>query len=74
MVNTESAWFDGLLEKYAYQLWEERGRPLGSAEQDWFRAKQVLQHHLGSTAPGSLAFPPLPATSLEPNNKCKLNS
>jgi hypothetical protein len=26
----------------AYLLWEERGRPFGSAEEDWFRAKEQL--------------------------------
>jgi hypothetical protein len=26
----------------AYALWEERGRPFGSAEEDWFRAKEQL--------------------------------
>jgi hypothetical protein len=67
MVSNESAWFHRLVERLAYQLWEERGRPLGSPDQDWFRAEQVLQHHLGASSPDSLAFPPLPAFSLEPN-------
>jgi hypothetical protein len=26
----------------AYRLWQERGRPLGSPEVDWFQAEQVL--------------------------------
>jgi hypothetical protein len=26
----------------AYQYWEERGRPLGTPEVDWFRAEQEL--------------------------------
>ena len=26
----------------AYQLWEERGRPEGSAEEDWLRAEKQL--------------------------------
>lgn len=26
----------------AYALWEERGRPFGSAEEDWFKAKEQL--------------------------------
>jgi len=29
--------------RLAYQFWEERGRPLGSSEIDWFRAEQELQ-------------------------------
>jgi hypothetical protein len=28
--------------KLAYQLWEERGRPLGSPEVDWFRAERAV--------------------------------
>ena len=26
----------------AYQLWLERGRPVGSPEEDWFRAEQAF--------------------------------
>jgi len=29
----------------AYSLWEERGRPEGSPEQDWFRAAEQLRSH-----------------------------
>jgi hypothetical protein len=28
---------------HAYHLWEERGRPWGTPEIDWFRAEQELQ-------------------------------
>jgi hypothetical protein len=28
----------------AYSYWEARGRPDGSAEEDWFRAEQELQN------------------------------
>lgn len=69
MVANESAWFHGLVERLAYQLWEERGRPLSSPDQDWFRAEQVLRHHLGSSSPDTLAFPPLAAMSLEPTSE-----
>ena len=27
----------------AYLIWEERGRPLGSAEVDWYEAERQLQ-------------------------------
>jgi Protein of unknown function (DUF2934) len=27
----------------AYHLWVERGRPEGSAEEDWFRAEEILR-------------------------------
>ena len=30
----------------AYALWEQRGRPVGSPEEDWVRAERlILQHH-----------------------------
>ncbi len=35
------------IEKLAYQLWEERGRPLDSSEEDWYRAERELLHELG---------------------------
>jgi len=28
--------------KLAYQLWEERGRPFGSPEVDWFAAERAV--------------------------------
>ena len=28
--------------KLAYQLWEQRGRPFGSPEVDWFAAEEAL--------------------------------
>ena len=28
--------------RLAYALWESRGRPLGSPEEDWYRAEQEL--------------------------------
>jgi hypothetical protein len=30
------------IEKLAYRLWEERGRPLGSPDDDWVRAEEEL--------------------------------
>ena len=27
----------------AYQLWEERGRPEGSSEQDWYLAQREIE-------------------------------
>jgi len=32
--------------KLAYQNWEERGRPLGSPDIDWFAAEQALYQSL----------------------------
>ena len=41
------------IEKLAYQRWVERGRPLGSPHEDWFRAEQELlqRSHLPSRLP-----------------------
>jgi hypothetical protein len=30
--------------RLAYSLWESRGRPIGSPEEDWFLAEQQLNH------------------------------
>jgi hypothetical protein len=35
------------IEKLAYRLWEERGRLLGSPDEDWFRAEQELIQRSG---------------------------
>jgi hypothetical protein len=29
----------------AYELWQERGCPIGSPNEDWFRAKEKLKYH-----------------------------
>ena len=34
------------VEKLAYRFWEERGRPSGSPEEDWFKAERELQREL----------------------------
>lgn len=31
------------VEKLAYHLWQERGRPIGSPDEDWFRAEAKLR-------------------------------
>lgn len=30
------------IEKLAYQFWEQRGRPVGSPDVDWFQAQQAV--------------------------------
>jgi hypothetical protein len=30
------------IEKLAYRFWEERGRPFGSPEEDWFKAEREV--------------------------------
>lgn len=32
----------GEIERLAYQLWEERGRPEGNSLEDWNRAQEIL--------------------------------
>jgi LmbE family N-acetylglucosaminyl deacetylase len=49
----------GMVEKLAYQLWQERGSPLGSPEQDWLRAEEQLRSE------NSLGDPPLSAVAME---------
>jgi hypothetical protein len=34
------------IEKLAYWFWEERGRPFGSPEDDWFKAERELRRGL----------------------------
>ena len=68
MQTTEPSHID--IQRLAYQFWEDRGRPWGSSEEDWFRAEGELRHHLGpslrhyldsSVAPpfSSIAFGPI---------------
>ena len=35
-----------LVQKLAYQLWEKRGSPIGSAEIDWFAAERAARAYL----------------------------
>jgi hypothetical protein len=36
-------WWDIQIERLAYRLWQQRGRPIGSPEIDWFRAERLMQ-------------------------------
>ncbi len=31
------------VERLAYQYWQQRGRPTGSSEEDWYRAEQEIK-------------------------------
>ena len=42
------------IELLAYRLWEERGRPVGSPDLDWFEAKRELS--LTADSPIRLPF------------------
>jgi hypothetical protein len=49
----------------AYRLWEERGRPQGRAEEDWFEAERRLrsdQHDAESAAVDEAARESFPAS------------
>jgi DUF2934 family protein len=37
------------VEKLAYELWVQRGRPLGSPEVDWFAAEQAVYASLAAS-------------------------
>jgi Protein of unknown function (DUF2934) len=48
--------------KLAYKLWEERGRPLGSPDVDWFAAERAVYSALvasGLVAPSAIDPQPL---------------
>jgi hypothetical protein len=49
------------IEKLAYQLWEQRGRPLGSPDDDWFRAEQEFIQRMDSPLQ-----PPFSSVTMEP--------
>jgi hypothetical protein len=49
------------IEKQAYRLWEERGRPWGSPEDDWLRAERECMQ-----SSDSQPLPPLMSLMMEP--------
>jgi hypothetical protein len=51
------------IQKLAYQLWEARGRPWGSPDEDWLRAEQELIQR--SQWPSRLPFSYL---TMDPSN------
>jgi hypothetical protein len=34
----------GVVAELAYRLWEERGCPEGSPEEDWYKAELIIDH------------------------------
>ncbi len=36
--------------RLAYELWERRGRPMGSSDEDWWRAEQELRRRAAEGA------------------------
>ena len=49
------------IESLAYRLWEKRGRPLGSPDEDWYRAEREFVER--SNSPPQL---PLSSLTMEP--------
>jgi len=47
---------DQLTASYAYQLWQERGSPMGSPEVDWFAAEKAIDAE-SSLFGGDIRFP-----------------
>jgi hypothetical protein len=50
----------------AYARWQERGRPEGTAEQDWFEAERELSEQLASETPrppAPVLRPPAPSAA-----------
>lgn len=41
----------------AYLLWQDRGSPLGSPEEDWLRAEQEIRGRIEQEAPHSAVGP-----------------
>jgi len=37
------------IEKLAYELWAQRGRPFGSPDVDWFAAEQAVRESLAAS-------------------------
>jgi hypothetical protein len=48
----------------AYELWEARGRPQGSAEEDWLAARQQLELETAKEA-GAMPLDPLAADAAD---------
>jgi hypothetical protein len=42
MNSNDSQLHQDKVERAAYRLWEERGRPHGSPEEDWYRAEHEV--------------------------------
>ena len=49
------------VQQLAYRLWQERGRPTGSPDLDWFQAEEQLRRERSSSEM------PLYAFSMEPD-------
>ena len=41
----------------AYQNWQQRGCPIGTPEEDWFRAEEEIKQHLNEAPTATKATP-----------------
>ena len=39
----------------AYQHWQQRGRPIGTTEEDWFRAEEEIKQHLDEVSGATIS-------------------
>ena len=46
----EERWHERV-QRRAYALWEQRGRPLGDSDHDWFAAETLLWHEITEGTP-----------------------
>jgi hypothetical protein len=51
-----------VIKELAYEYWEQRGRPIGSPEVDWYKAEQRMR----SSDSASPVDPPFSALSMGP--------
>ena len=51
-----------VIKELAYEYWEQRGRPIGSPEVDWYKAEQTMR----SSDSASPVDPPFSAVSMGP--------
>ncbi|MBP9936474.1 MAG: DUF2934 domain-containing protein [Pyrinomonadaceae bacterium] len=53
------------IRKFAYRLWEERGKPVGSPDEDWFQAERRFRRDLERSLTNLFASPSsLPFSSI----------
>lgn len=57
-IPSDAVFRQDIVARLAYFYWERRGRPLGSPEQDWFRAESELRtfYETGRLASSCLDF------------------
>ena len=48
-----------MIRNKAYELWEANGKPMGTAEQNWFAAQDLLLNAAKKTAIGRNQSPPI---------------